>query len=107
MLGYQNRRWRIEPHPEWVEPHWNEQNYLLPFAAGIPGELRFIYVPAYQWRVTVKALEAGTSYHAFLFDPATGQEMSLGEARGDEQGDWTTPVLPKFQDWLLVLESGR
>jgi hypothetical protein len=45
------------------------------------------------------------SYRAFLFDPATGQEMSLGEARGDEQGDWTTPVLPKFQDWLLILES--
>jgi hypothetical protein len=97
--------WRIEPHPEWVEPHWSEQNYFLPFAAGIPGELRLIYVPAYQWRVTVKSLERGMSYRAFLFDPATGQEMSLGEARGDEQGDWTTPILPKFQDWLLILES--
>jgi hypothetical protein len=97
--------WRIEPHPEWVEPHWSEQNYFLPFAAGIPGELRLIYVPAYQWRVTVKSLEPGTSYRALLFDPATGQEMSLGEGRGDEQGDWTTPVLPKFQDWLLILES--
>jgi|GEM_PF-2345577 hypothetical protein len=87
------------------ELHWNEQNYFLPSTAGILGELRVIVVPEYQWRVTVKSLERGMSYRAFLFDPATGQEMSLGEARGDEQGDWTTPVLPKFQDWLLVLES--
>ena len=89
------------------ELHRNKQNYFLPFAAGILGELRFIDGPKYQWRVTVKLLEPGMSYCAFLFDPATEQEMSLGEARGDEQGDWTTPVLPKFQDWLLVLESGR
>jgi hypothetical protein len=87
------------------ELHWNEQNYFLPSTAGILVELRVIVVPEYQWRVTVKSLERGMSYRAFLFDPATGQEMSLGEARGDEQGDWTTPVLPKFQDWLLILES--
>ncbi len=95
--------WRIEPHPEWVEPHWNDQNYFLPFAGGIPGELRLVYVPAYQWRVTVTALEEDVRYRALLFDPATGHEISLGEVRGDSDGRWTTPVLPKFQDWLIVL----
>lgn len=96
--------WRIEPHPEWVDPHWNEQDYFLPCAAGIAGELRLIYVPAYQWRVTVKALETDRKYRAILFDPTNGRELPLGEVSGDEQGNWTTPVLPKFQDWLVVLE---
>lgn len=96
--------WKIEPHPEWVEPHWNEQNYFLPFAGGIPGELRLIYTPVYHRHLTVKELEQGVVYRAFLFNPATGQETPLGEAQGDAEGNWTTPVLPKFQDWLVVLE---
>lgn len=98
--------WKIEPHPEWVEPHWNEQNYFLPFAGGIPGELRLVYVPAYQRQVTFRELEPGITYRALLCDPATGQEIPLGEVRGDNNGTWVTPVLPKFQDWLIVLERG-
>ncbi len=96
--------WRLEPHPEWVEPHWSESDYFQPLCAGIPGKLRLIYAPpTYAGRLTVNALEPGASYHAFLFDPATGRETPLGEAAGDADGRWQTPVLPKFQDWLIVL----
>ncbi len=48
-------------------------------------------------------LEPEVTYRAFLFDPATGQEIPLGEVRGSANGMWQTPILPKFQDWLLVL----
>jgi len=67
--------WRFEPHPEWVEPHSTTllepliRNYTAmtkrpksgrraavittcPIAAGIPGEVRFVYIPGqhfYNW----------------------------------------------------------
>ena len=92
--------WRFTPHPEWVEPrattlfephtdwyddtaaykaagaHWDR-----PYAAGIPGEVRVIYVPGhyYDWAApTVKGLEPNVPYHALLFDPARGQRYALG-----------------------------
>ena len=93
--------WRFEPHPEWVEPHsttllephaawydnhrkWAEMNgrWDLPYAAGIPGEVRCIYIPGnndYQLAApTVVRLEPDVNYRAFLFDPLWGQRIDLG-----------------------------
>ncbi|MCX6878534.1 MAG: DUF4038 domain-containing protein [Verrucomicrobia bacterium] len=93
--------WRFEPHPEWVEPHsttllephaewydnhrkWAEMKgrWDLPYAAGIPGEVRFIYIPGnndYQLTApTVLHLEPDVNYRAFLFDPLWGQRFDLG-----------------------------
>jgi hypothetical protein len=92
--------WRFEPHPEWVEPHsttllapheqWYDDNkefaakggkWDLPYAAGIPGEVRVIYVPGhyYNWTApTVKHLERDVPYRAFLFNPASGKRYGLG-----------------------------
>jgi len=91
--------WRFEPHPEWVEPHgtafqephsdwfdvikrWDEEkgNYLLPYASGIPGEIRFIYVPpkgAFLGPL-VTGLEEDRVYHASYYDPVTGEQYNLG-----------------------------
>jgi hypothetical protein len=94
--------WRFQPHPEWVEPHstpllephaeWydNHQKWAelkgrwdLPYAAGIPGEVRFIYIPgnnSYQLTAPlVRNLEPGVNYHAFLFDPTWGKRIDLGK----------------------------
>jgi len=66
--------WRFEPHPEWVDADC--------FAAGIPGEVRFIYVPKrgiYNWNgPTVKNLERDVPYSAFYFDPASGRRFEMG-----------------------------
>ena len=93
--------WRFEPHPEWVEPHstalsephaewydnhqkWKEHNgrWDLPYAAGIPGEVRFIYIPgnnSYQLTApVVRQLEPDVNYRAFLFDPIWGRRFDLG-----------------------------
>jgi hypothetical protein len=93
--------WRFEPHPEWVEPHattllephaewYDDENewkarkgrYDLPYAAGIPGEVRFIYIPGqhfYQWNSpTMTHLESNVNYHAFYFDPVWGKKHDLG-----------------------------
>jgi len=97
--------WKLEPHPEWVEPHWNEKDYVLPFAAGIPGKLRILFLPTKWDPPKVKMLEAGRAYRAFLFDPRTGRRKMLGEALGDANGDWQVPIPPALADWVLVLEG--
>ena len=116
--------WRFEPHPEWVEPHsttllephaewydnhkkWAELKgrWDLPYAAGIPGEVRFIYIPGnntYQLKApTVMRLEKDVAYHAYLFDPTWGKRVDLGVVQGVE---YQPPQLPSPQDWVLVLE---
>jgi hypothetical protein len=99
--------WRFEPHPEWVEDGC--------FAAGIPGEVRFIYLPrrnVYNWSgPTVKNLEPDVNWHAYYFDPATGRRFDQGVIKAvAKAGDKTAaPVgfkknVPSPQDWVLVLE---
>jgi hypothetical protein len=64
---------RFEPHPEWAQGC---------MAAGVPGEVRFIYQPRrgiYDWGASaVKKLEPGVPYHVFYFDPATGRRFDQG-----------------------------
>jgi hypothetical protein len=96
--------WRLEPHPEWVEPHWNKDDYMQPYAAGIPDELRVMYLPAPAGPVKVKQLEKATNWQAFFFNPANGKEHDAGPVSVDGNGDWQTPTPPIFQDWVCVLQ---
>src|SRR5262249_23940954 len=108
--------WRIEPHPEWVEPHgatlfephdkWYDDSkqftarggkWDLPFAAGIPGEVRVIYIPGhyYNWSApTVKGLERDVPYRVFLFNPATGKRYGLGVIVNAGPPERASKVLP-------------
>ena len=100
--------WRFEPHQEWVEPAASEENgYYGPFAGGIPGEVRMIFLPSGVWGVTVKGMEPGLTYSAYLFSPPDGREWKIGEAKPDENGCWRPPLSrpPIYQDWVLVLEA--
>lgn len=97
--------WRMEPHPEWVDPHFSAKSYTAPFAAGIPGELRILYCPAMWNPPTVKALEKDVRYKAFFFNPVNAKEHAIASVQPDEAGNWKPPVFPVFQDWVLVLEK--
>ena len=97
--------WRFEPHPEWVDPHWGKENYELPYAAGIPGEVRVIFIPVLFDPVKVKSLESDVAYHAFYFDPTTGKQHDLGKVEPDASGTWQATLTPTFADWVLVLEK--
>ena len=89
---------RFEPHPEWVEKEG--------FAAGIPGEVLFIYQPKranYVWDgITVKDLQPG-AYSVFYFNPVSGRHFDHGIVT--VSGTWTSPNVPTPQDWVLVLEK--
>ena len=91
---------RFEPHPEWTGTNC--------IAAGIPGEVRFIYQPRrkiYDWKCTVvKKLEPGVRYAAFYFDPATGRRFDQGIIEAPT-GEYQTKGVPSPQDWVLVLEN--
>jgi hypothetical protein len=97
--------WRFEPHPEWADPHWSPGNYDLPYAAGIPGEVRVIFIPPAWNAPTLKGLEPGVPYSAFYFDPKSGKPHDLGEVKQDSSGAWPAPLTPTYADWVLVLEK--
>lgn len=106
--------WRFTPHPEWVEPHstalfethtnWFDDNkeferrngrWDLPYAAGILGEVRMIYIPGhyYQWASpVVKNLEREVPYHVTLVNPANGHRYGLGNVVS------LGPAVPPFQE---------
>jgi len=94
--------WRMTPHPEWMEPHWTEQNYMQPYGAGISSELRIFYFPKTgSVNQKVVQLEPAVRYRALWWNPVSGQETDLGMVTGAEE--WHPPAPPIFQDYVLVL----
>src|SRR5262249_16343507 len=111
------RWWRFEPHPEWVTPRGTTLleprddkkpldlgdssaadfpagegkakggNFRLPYAAGIPKEGRFLYIPPYDGvnfsmqPMTVLGLEPGVRYHAYYWEPTLGIKFDLGSVQ--------------------------
>jgi Protein of unknown function (DUF4038)/Domain of unknown function (DUF5060) len=57
-------------------------NIFEPYAAGIPGKVRVIYVPCFglfcHTSPTVLGLEAGVRYHAYYWEPTLGVKFDLG-----------------------------
>src|SRR5579875_416889 len=97
--------WRLEPHPEGVEPHWTTENYQLPYCAGIPGELRIVFVPPMWASPKITYLEPDVSYQASFFDPRIGTRTPIGEVRADVQRAWQAPITPTFEQWVIILEK--
>jgi hypothetical protein len=94
--------WRLQPDPESVEPHWNKENYVQPFAGVVPGEARIVFIPSARSAVKLKNIDKGP-YRAFFFNPSDGSERVIGEVAPDASGGWLPPEPPIFRDWILVL----
>ena len=101
---------QFESHPGWVEEG--------SFAAGIPGEVRIIYMPRrniYNWSgPVVKNLDPSVNWQVFYFDPATGRKFDQGiiKAIAGPKNETNDPAefqenVPSPQDWVLVLEKER
>jgi hypothetical protein len=96
--------WKLEPQPDLIDPRWSKQDYWKPFAAAIPGEAAFAFMPASYTGATFRNLKPG-SYHAFFFNPADGTETEIGNVTPDASGSWKIAEVPIFQDWVVVLEG--
>jgi len=108
--------WKFQPHPEWVEvAELTEHNEiaqrkhaaLRPYAAGIDGKVRLIYMTT-NWTLTplkqVARLKPGGTYRASWINPSTGDTTSIGPIQPDTHGGWTPPTPPSMRDWLLCIE---
>ena len=97
---------RMEPHPEWVDPHWTDGKFNLPYAAGIPGELRVLFVPPMWNMPRVVALEPNVAYEATFFNPSTGTVHPAGDA-GPGATQWQIPNPPVLGDFVVVLSKKK
>ncbi len=110
------RWWEFEPllrdEAERAGRRWS-------FAAGIPGEVLVCYLGSVAFDVELQGLVAvdpwdprpatiplDGSGRAAWFDPRTGADIDLGEARPDADGRWEVPLKPTDEDWVLVVEMG-
>jgi hypothetical protein len=97
-------QWRLlESGSEDLEPHWNKDNYLQPYAGVIPGEAQIVFIPSARSTVKLKNLDK-RPYRVFFFNPSDGSERVIGEVAPDASETWQAPELPIFRDWVLVLE---
>jgi hypothetical protein len=98
--------WKLEPHQEWIEPQPRTEAFQPPYAGGIPGLLRLVYVPFTGTKPkAIRSMERGVRYRAFWWSPVTGAERPLGVAEGNSEGVWPAPALPGKFDALLVLDG--
>ncbi len=97
---------------DYGEPPWGQFQDAAtygPYATGIPGQVRLIYVPV-QKAVRATGLEADVKYRAEAFDPVSGKITDLGPVAADDDGGWTAPVPPLSSadgDWVLILEPSK
>jgi len=100
--------WRMEPHPEWIDPHPDSKSILPPYAAGVPREFRIAYLsyffPFREGKPVLKQLEPDVRYKARWFDPVLGGEYEIGPVETGPDGVWAIPPMPAVQDWVIVLE---
>jgi hypothetical protein len=103
--------WRFEPHQEWIEPRATLEHPRQPYAAGIPGGVRIVYLPRFITRWSpphcIRDLDPDTTYRAFFFNPVNAQETPIGSVRPDSNGTWRIPLPPITQPWIVVIEPAR
>jgi hypothetical protein len=75
------------------------------YCAGVPGELRILFLPAPGNAPRVKQLEPGVKWRATFCNPSTGQEHDAGPVAVDANGEWQMPDTPIIQDWICVLQK--
>jgi hypothetical protein len=77
----------VFPGGEWGARHGN---FRQPYAAGIPRQVRVVYIPYFGLFVppppTVLGLEKGVIYHAYYWEPMLGIRFDLGSVGVPEPG---------------------
>lgn len=97
--------WDFAPHAEWCEPHAQKDSRIAPYAAGIEGKVRMIFIPFCCEKPVVKNIEKDITYQAFYFNPVNGEEYKLGAVLPEQDGRWRPEHTPVFSDLVLVLEK--
>jgi hypothetical protein len=76
-----------------TESEWRKRNgnFRLPYATGIPGEMRIVYMPYFGILAppppTILGLEAHVPYNAYYWDPSLGVKFDLGAIERSSSGE--------------------
>jgi hypothetical protein len=82
-----------------------DPEFFGPQAAGIPGQIRVIYVPCAA-PVQLQQLDPGKTYRAWTFDPLAGTRTSLPPLQVGADGTHVcSPPANMDHDWVLMLED--
>jgi hypothetical protein len=89
--GSPTEEFLTRPETLWPGGEWKARHgtFRLPYAAGVPGKIRVIYLPYFGFAPTpstVLGLEKGVVYHAFYWDPMQGIRFDLGRIARPEPG---------------------
>ena len=97
-----------------VEPGWNYDERIAPFAAGIPGALWMFYLPSdgidrrfHGMLGKSVRIEDDAHYRARFHNARTGAVVEAGPVTPDAQGMWPLPRKPSREDWVLAIEDER
>jgi hypothetical protein len=93
---------------------WKKQNgnFHLPYAAGIPGRVRFIYLPNFSLfppdPPTVLGIERGVTYRAYYWEPSLGVRVDLGTVARRDLGQQllTGGFAPNAPGWSTYADPG-
>jgi hypothetical protein len=103
--------WKFRPR---VEPDWNFDERMSPFAAGIPGAVWMFYfvsdgLPGRYHGMMGKPvrIESGAQYRAKYINPRTGADVEVGPVKPDADGTWKVARKPSREDWVLVIEDEK
>jgi hypothetical protein len=114
---------KFELHSDWIEPHADDKNCFLAYAAGIPGKCRVIYFPGICYlfkndvtdmskfqEIKILKIEEDINYISYYFNPRTGDRLVERDVKADKNGEWkisskTFSSNPSMEDWVLVLEK--
>jgi hypothetical protein len=109
-IGFDDRPWVQAMHVAlygegpWGRIGGQSDEFMVPYAAGIPGAVRIVYLPQAN-AAAIRQLEPGVKYKASWLDPATGKRTQIGGVPPGPQGTWTSPEPPGSEsDWVLVIE---
>jgi len=71
-------------------------NFRLPYAAGVAGAVRFVYIPSSGLlsfsAPTILGLEVGVRYRAYWWEPSSGSRIDLGVVERPQPGPLLTNV---------------
>ena len=122
--------WNFEFHPEWVSIQGSKSDITIPFATGIPYQVRMIYfygskfiwsqrpikfmyilycygLKSIQFNNTFKVIniEPNVKYNAHFWNPRNAEKHDIGFINPNHKNEWKIPVAPTCDDWILILES--
>ena len=109
QLAFNDSNWKparvVAPYGQGPWPRFSDSKdtSFAPYATGIAGEVRIVYVPEAK-PIAISQIESGVEYVAFYFDPVTGERVDAPAVGRDVNGSCRVAPPTWSHDWVLVMK---